>query len=212
MRRWSISSKTAASVFVVEKTASSVTMKNKWGYLGLFLTIILGIAPTAYAMSLNGEYIINATTTDLGANSWQFIYHITNVNQGFVPQSGLDGFIIQVPLTATISNIIVPSGYTGGIWGWNTYTSPPNSDVFYALEESLSPLLPGYQRLRFWGRGIESVYPQLTTTEFSFQASNVMVGAIPGETVTFWGPGNQPAPESYEVCHGARKIGQTGAR
>ncbi len=187
----------AASVFVVGRTASGAAMQNKGVHLGLFLTIILGVAPTAFAMALNGEYTINVTTTDLGADTWNFVYDITNVNQTWSPErSGLDGFNIQVPLSATISNVVVPAGYSGGNWVWYMET-PQNTDPLRAYLDSLSPLLPGYQRLYFWGLSPDSVYPQLTTAELSFQASNVAPGQVPGEAVTYWF--YSPAPPQYDA-------------
>lgn len=165
--------------------------------LWLFVTMISGIASTSLAMALNGEYAANVTTTQLGANTWEFVYDITNVNQYTVVGSGFDGFSIQVPLTATVSSVAVPTAYAGGYWSWWTETTPTLGDLD-AYADSLSPLLPGYQRLCFLGNWTESVYPQNTSATLSFQASNVTLGSSPGEMMTYWGAGSSPGPSQYD--------------
>lgn len=133
------------------------------------------LAPNnAFAVPLNGEYSINVTTTPIDSDSFTFTYNITNINQTG-PYTGLDGFFIQVPETAIISNMTAPAPY----FGWGYWIQGFNNGWW--------PLQNGYMELFWWGIDPGSVYPQSTTAIFSFQADNVSIGSIPSITTTFWG-------------------------
>ena len=126
---------------------------------------------------LNGEYSIVSTTENLGGDSWRFIYTINNQTEGTGNLTGLDGFYVMVPLTATISNIQVPDPYIDVSWAyWGTYDKfgyPP-------LDTNT------YKWLIFWGSGAESVYPIGQSAIFSFEANNVQVGTNEGYVVTYF--------------------------
>jgi hypothetical protein len=86
-----------------------------WVLLGI-VTFHLGLCKPSYAEVLTNEYSIAATATSLNQDSYIFTYDVTNINQGSGSPQGLTGFDIQVPITATISNISLPEGYAEGYW------------------------------------------------------------------------------------------------
>ena len=77
----------------------------------IFLLFPVSVFAHPLNVSLSGEYSINTQTVNIGADAWRFIYTITNVSEGVGNYTGLDGFYVMVPLTATISNIQVPPPY-----------------------------------------------------------------------------------------------------
>ena len=157
----------------------------------------LSTNPLAYA----DPYFITAEVTNLGTNSWNFEYEVTNNNQGQGPLVGLDGFAIQVPTTAVISNITYPSSYlAGGYWA-----GMPSIN-FAAYLGSLAPLKNGYQWFGWWGYDPASVYPVGTTALFSFQINGVTVTTSPDATVTFWGPYTYTAYQAYLLGPGALAV------
>ena len=126
---------------------------------------------------LNGEYSIVSTTENLGGDSWRFIYTINNQTEGTGNLTGLDGFYVMVPLTATISNIQVPDPY---IDVWWAYWEASYKFVYPPLDSNT------YKWLIFWGSGAESVYPIGQSAIFSFVANNVQVGTNEGYVVTYF--------------------------
>jgi len=126
---------------------------------------------------LNVEYSIVSTTGNLGGDSWRFIYTINNQTEGTGDLTGLDGFYVMVPLTATISNIQVPVPYintAGAHWEASYKFDYPPLDI------------NTYKWLIFWGSGAESVYPIRQFAIFSFDANNVQVGTNEGYVVTYF--------------------------
>jgi len=79
----------------------------------LLFSLLFPVSVLAHPLDvpLSGEYTINVQTVNIGADEWRFIYTITNVSEGAGNYTGLDGFYVMVPLTATISNIQVPPPY-----------------------------------------------------------------------------------------------------
>lgn len=140
--------------------------------------------------TMNGEYTINVTTTQIDADSFVFTYDITNENQGVSNYSGLDGFFIQVPETASISNITDPAPYYG--WGyWGDYYNAVSGDTLWiGFWDSYNTASNGSLWLSWWGFDPGSVYPESTTATFSFQADNVWVGTTSSITTTYWSGGS----------------------
>jgi hypothetical protein len=171
--------------------------------IGLLATI-LGGGTSVCAAELNGEYVITVMTTPtLGvANSYTFEYHIKNINQSSLgyPMTGLDGFFIQLPNSATISEVTCPDPYDGtwgGYWvggfdGWdgNPEGSPPFGTG--------SPVPSDKIWLGWWGVGWDSVYPINEEAVFSFRADGVALGLTTAVVDTFWSyDGSWPGAYCY---------------
>jgi hypothetical protein len=165
-------------------------MKPRMVILALLL-LVLTCPSGVLADSWSGHYTVTETDINLGVNSYNFTYAVTNVDQGTGAPVGLDGFYVQVPLNATITNITVPDGYTGGLWKNYLPGGNPGSG-------SSATLQPGYQWLEWWGEGPASVYPVGKTAIFSFDAGNVVLGQHQGAAVTYWGWWANPTYTGYE--------------
>jgi len=166
---------------------------KRWVYFSFFGLVLIGAPNTVFAGPLNGEYIIQSSATQLGPNSWSFVYDVTNVNQSVTGPSGFDVLAIQIPASATISNIIVPPPYQSGMgdyWSWVTYT-----DTEYFYHEPASLLLPGYVWFEMYGAGFYSAYPSGTTVELSFQADGVNAGTTTDVALTLWD--YSPGPSQF---------------
>jgi len=142
------------------------------------------------ALTLANEYEVTASAVNVASNTWQFTYHVTNVNQG-VPgyPFGLDGFAIQVPDSAAVEGWTVPPSYAGSSGYWDVY--PPAATIMEGIEPD-----PGYQWMLWWGFHTPSVYPPGTTATFTVTLSNVSVGSNDAGLVTYWG-GHIPQVEYY---------------
>lgn len=146
------------------------------------ISIGFSISGSVLAVSLAGEYSVNVTTIQQGVDSYLFQYDVTNNNQGSgATYIGLDGFYIQVPNSATISNITNPASYSPGGWWYNGTNT--DSSIIGAPE---APLLAGNSWLLWWGAWPASVYPAGTTVSFSFQADGVALGTTNSLQVTYW--------------------------
>ncbi len=160
-------------------------MKKFIGILALSC-LLLGFTQGASATSWSGHYDVAVTVTNLGGNSWNFDYAVSNLADGTGYQ-GLDGFYIQVPTTASLSNIVDPNPSAGspGYWGHALTTGDPDWGSGAVLKS-------GYQWLQWWGFEAQSVYPTGTTASphFSFDASGVSVGSNPAAIVTYWSGGS----------------------
>jgi hypothetical protein len=158
-------------------------MKTRMVILALLL-LALTCPSGVLADSWSGHYDVGVTVSPLGGNSYNFAYAVTNLDQGVAPHEGLDGFYVQVPLTATISNITDPPIYGTGSawWGHSLEFNKPSVGGDHAV------LQPGYQWLAWWGYNEPSLYPSGTKVSFSFDASNVAVGQHQGITVSYFLP------------------------
>ena len=136
--------------------------------LVLFCILVL-ISNNAFAVVLASEYGIATTITAIGPNSWAFNYAVTNINQQVGGQTGLDGFYIQVPSSANITNLVVPSSYSPGGW-WETDISSDSSPLGSIGGNAPEAVLQsGNVWLTWWGMEAASVYPIGTTVNFGFQ-------------------------------------------
>lgn len=167
--------------------------------VGLVLTlsiIFLAFGSVAWATPIDSHYTVSATVISLGGNNYQYSYEITNVDQGTGAGNGLGGFFIQVPLSATVSNITDPPPYldiANAHWVdfFSTSLDPANNFI--------GTLKPGYQWLGWWGGGTPAIYPIGTTASgFSFQV-NAPPGVSQGEVTTYlWDRVNPPSYQSFE--------------
>lgn len=141
------------------------------------------LAANVLAIPLNGEYSIEVNTTQLDEDSYIFQYSVTNNNQQVgSTMTGLDGFYIQVPESAIISNVTVPASYNGepGLWSHNSSAS------FNILNTPEATLEEGNMWLGWWGHHDASVYPIGATAVFSFQADGVTLGSASAAQVSYW--------------------------
>jgi uncharacterized Zn-binding protein involved in type VI secretion len=158
------------------------------------LSIFLWCSAGVWAYTpMDGHYEVSTEVTDLGGGFYRYDYAVTNVDQGpepGYPWVGMDVFIIQVPLTATLREIkdpaVCPSdpcddSNGGRYWGHGTINGslggPPWSGE---MPQS------GYQWL--WWSGQNTCYPQGTTAHFSFEV-NAPPGSNLGIAVTYLGTG-----------------------
>jgi len=180
-------------------------------YLTSFVATIAAIVlfPINSASNiLTGEYSITASATQIGPSSYSFLYDVTNNNQQVGDTAtGLAGFYIQVPESASISNITVPPAYFGGHGFWtfdfrSTPTATRPGSALEVLNAPEAPLKSGYKWLLWWGNHPASVYPIGTTAEFSFQADGVSLGTSPAVQVTYWNGYTPPVNSEYVAFNG----------
>lgn len=145
-------------------------------FLLIFLMFPVSVLAHPVNAPLSGEYAIDVQTVNLGTDSWNFKYTITNLSEGSGIYTGLDAFFVKVPLTATISNIQAPNPYINVNYAyWASYY-----DTYPPIDTST------YKWLKFWGADPSSVYPVDTSAVFSFDAAHVQIGANQGYVVTYF--------------------------
>ncbi|MEW5803579.1 MAG: PQQ-binding-like beta-propeller repeat protein, partial [bacterium] len=159
----------------------------------VFVSIFIGVFTvfgSAAAIPLAGEYTVNNTVTKLDDDSFIFTYDITNNNQQIgKSMTGLDGFFVQVPASAVITNITLPPSYKPGGYWTSCITSDSACKSSEDVISSNAPevnLLPGNVWLFWWGNNPESVYPIGSTVRFSFQADGVNVGLTSSVSASYW--------------------------
>lgn len=163
-------------------------MKKTHGILAGWVVVCsfwLGVAQ-AMPLTLTGEYEVAASATNLGGNTWQFSYQVTNINQGISGYPyGLDGFAIQIPDSAAVVGWIVPDPYVTGSNGY--WSADPDAGSSPVFEPGGAVADPGYHWMTWWGFHPSSVYPAGTVAAFEVTLSNVSVGSNDAEVVTYWG-------------------------
>lgn len=136
------------------------------------LSIFLWSGNRALATLIDGHYTVTTTVGGPVGGYYSYVYEVYNVDQD---NKGLNGFVIQVPLTATLQNITDPtSGSGNGSWLHLTLTGSLPSPPF----DGQTPQ-SGYQWLA-WGINGDAEYPKGSTATFSFQAN-----APPGTNLGF---------------------------
>jgi len=152
----------------------------------LFMICCVMVCVNMSHLAYSDPYSVTTTVTNLGINSYMFEYSVTNNDTTLTstyPQTGLDGFYVQVPDTATISNVIIPNSYTSGGY-WDEDTSNPQ---YYLTSITLKN---GYNWFGWWGYNPASVYPYGKTATFGFRVDGVSLTTSSDGIVTFWGPNN----------------------
>lgn len=157
----------------------------------LFLTAVICCwsVSIAQAVTMAGQYTINASTTQLDQDSWKFTYLATNNNQQTWQKTGLDGFYIQIPTTAIVTNVTVPDQFITGGYGWWESFLAGNGPNQWAPEAQTST---GYRWYGWWGQDPDSVYPMGSTAAFSITLDGVMPGQNEGVAVTYWADSTPP--------------------
>jgi hypothetical protein len=167
-------------------------MKRIVVVMALF-SIFLWSSNRVLATPIGGHYTVTSNVSGPVGGFYTYGYEVYNVNQG---ELGLDGFVIQVPLTATLQNITNPATLpTGsGSW-WHTSVSGPLPSPPYNYQTPQS----GYQWL-VWGIAGDAEYPIGTTATFSFEANappGINLGlASTGPIKRDWFEGNFTGPTS----------------
>lgn len=155
----------------------------------------LGAIAAAFALSgaaqattnLTNEYTVTASSTAAGVNTWTFDYSVLNNNQGNGGQTGLDGFTIFVPLSATLVGSSAPAPFNGAPGFWSQGSS---SSLDLGGDGSQNLAAPsGYAAYSWWGQNTESVYTPGSTANFSITLSNVAVGNNTVGVTTYFGYG-----------------------
>jgi len=143
----------------------------------VLVAAVLLSAGIASAASITGHYTITDQVTQLGPDQFKFEYTIHNIDQQAPGNdyTGLDGFLVYVPSTAVISDVIVPASYHGAPGQWVAIAGP----ISYV----------------WWGMDPSSVYPAGTDAVFSFVADNVLVGQTNAVVSTYWA-GFYPGPDT----------------
>jgi hypothetical protein len=154
----------------------------------------------AVVTDLTGQYSLTGSATAVvgHANEYVFNYAVTNVGQGYAgSQTGLDGFTIYIPNSATILNVSVPSSFLAGQGYWTSGAAPGldlslgNGDLSQNMVAS-----PGYQAFTFWGQYTGSVYQQGSTANFSITLGNVALGNNTVGISSYYG--NQTPPPGQQ--------------
>ena len=150
--------------------------------MGVMSLVFFGVTAANANMVLTNEYTVSVATTQLGLNQYRFEYTVTNNTEGIpgTTTGQLCDIVIQLPSSATLSNITPPSPYTNGYWGVNFLTSTD---------------------MEFWGNGPSADYPVGSQLQFAFTASNVSVGHTTAHFMTYWA-GHVPNHEYVQAPNG----------
>ncbi len=150
-------------------------MKKVIAFLSVGFVLLFALC--SQATTLNGEYTVVQNHTNLSGNLWNFEYTITNVNQSGT-WVGLDGFLVALPSSATITSVVEPKSYLpGGDW---KITYPEGN-------------------IRYWGHNVQSVYPVGESAIFSFSADGVVLGDVDAVITTYWSSTNTTTYTEYET-------------
>jgi len=148
----------------------------------VLLALVLSAAPAVAhepafgPFDLAGEYDVDVAVEEVGANTFVFAYTVTNLTEagyyddiggmpawcGGIDPTGLDGFFVLIPESATVLEAIPPDSYRPG--GWWSYLGRWDS------------IYPGFDWVGFWGNMEQSVYPIGVPLTFSLRIDNVRVG------------------------------------
>ena len=150
----------------------------------------LVLSQHSFAAAITNEYLITSTAVAAGLNTWTFTYEVTNNNQGSGIYTGLDGFGILAPDSATVVSSVVPTSYAPGGY-WQFLENPPvtdNTPIPYAAALGADATPPtGYHWDIWWGYQPASVYPVGTTATFSVTLSNVSTTTSIAPVITYLG-------------------------
>ncbi|MBU0728149.1 MAG: PEP-CTERM sorting domain-containing protein [Proteobacteria bacterium] len=157
--------------------------------------VVISASGQAWATPMSGEYSITVTTTQIDTDTWNFVFEVSNINQQTVEKTGLDGFYIQIPKTALVTNVTAPGPYYGFPGYWDKFQSGSGSN-YWAPE---AQALDGYSWYGWWGQHPVSVYPANSTATFSIELDGVIPGINTGVAVTYWGFYTPPLKTVYTV-------------
>lgn len=152
----------------------------------------------AVVTDLTGQYTLQSSATAVAGQSHEYVfnYSVTNVGQGYAgTQTGLDGFTIYIPTSATVISATVPASYAGspGVW-----TNAPSASLDLRGNGTQNMVAPaGYVAYTFWGQNTQSVYQQGSTATFSLTLANVSVGSNTVGISSYYGFSTPPTGQAY---------------
>lgn len=141
---------------------------------------------------LSGEYSVTSFASGVGANAWQFDYTVTNNNQGLGGFTGLDGFTIFIPESATVIDSTSPAPFNGSPGFWSASVGTGLELLGNGSASLMAPV--GFKSFTWWGSDPSSVYTVGSTAVFSVTLGNVSVGSNTVGITTYFG-GAVPAQE-----------------
>ncbi len=141
---------------------------------------------------LSGEYSVTSFASGVGANMWQFDYSVTNNNQGLGGYTGLDGFTIFIPESATVIDSVSPAPFNGSPGYWSASVGTGLTLLGNGSADLAAPV--GYKSFTWWGSDPSSVYTVGSTAMFSVTLGNVSVGSNTVGITTYFG-GSVPTQE-----------------
>jgi MYXO-CTERM domain-containing protein len=152
----------------------------------------------ATVTDLTGQYSLQASAVAVAgqSNEYVFNYTVTNIGQGYLhTQTGLDGFTVYIPTSATVLSAVVPTPYAGSPGFWSHSGSPSLSLGGNGSQDMVAPT--GYQAYTFWGQNTESVYQQTGVAHFSLTLGNVSVGTNTVGISSYYGFATPPTGQEY---------------
>jgi hypothetical protein len=159
-------------------------------------------AASATIDDLTDQYQLQSSYTPVAgqSNEYTFNYTVKNLGQGYAgTQTGLDGFTIYIPTSATVLSATAPAPYIGSPGFWSK--GPATAGLDLALggtNTSQNMVAPsGYQAYTFWGQYTESVYQLGSTASFSITLGNVAVGTNTVGISSYYGFSAPPAGQEY---------------
>lgn len=152
----------------------------------------------ATVTDLTGQYTLQSAATAVVGQSHQytFDYAVTNIGQGYIgSQTGLDGFTVFIPTSATILSATAPTPYLGSPGYWSKAASPSLDLGGNGSQNMVAPA--GYQAYTFWGQYTESVYQQGSTAHFSLTLDNVSLGTNTVGISSYYGYATPPSGQEF---------------
>ncbi|WP_229261101.1 PEP-CTERM sorting domain-containing protein [Duganella levis] len=152
----------------------------------------------ATVVDVSGQYTLQYSVAAVAGQSHEYVfnYAITNVAQGYAgSQTGLDGFTVYIPTSATVLSATVPTPYVGAPGFWS---KGPSSSLSLGGNGSQDMVAPtGYLAYTFWGQNTESVYQQTGTAHFSLTLGNVSLGTNTVGISSYYGFATPPTGQQY---------------
>ncbi|MFA9215599.1 MAG: PEP-CTERM sorting domain-containing protein [Sphingomonadaceae bacterium] len=165
------------------------------------ITFALVTGSASATEALNGQYELNSSATQIGANTYTFDFSVTNVNQGVGGQTGFDGFTIFVPDSATFVGATSPVPFTGAEHAPGFWSAGSTTGLNLMGDGSQNLNAPtGFHTFTWWGNYPESVYQIDSTAKFSITLSNVSAGTNTVGMSSYFGftnPGQASALNQY---------------
>jgi hypothetical protein len=177
------------------------SIKHATKLAAIAIALCFSGAASATIDNLSGQYSLQASYTPVTgqSNEFTFNYSVTNLGQGYSnSQTGLDGFTIYIPTSATVLSATAPQPYVGSPGFWSKGASPALDLALGGTNTTQNMVAPaGYQAYTFWGQYTESVYQLGSTANFSITLGNVSVGSNTVGISSYYGFSAPPVGQQY---------------